>query len=86
MRIALDAMGGDYAPATNIEGAIEAITEDRGLSIILVGNEAQIKDELDKRDCANLPFSIQQASQTVGMDESPLQALRRKRTLPYGWP
>ena len=79
MRIALDAMGGDYAPATTVEGAIEAITEDRNLSIILVGNEPQIRDELDKRDCADLPISIQQASQIVGMDESPLQALRRKK-------
>ena len=79
MRIALDAMGGDYAPATNIDGAIEALNENRDLSVILVGNEAGIKAELDKRDCSKLPISIQHASQTVEMDESPLAALRRKK-------
>jgi glycerol-3-phosphate acyltransferase PlsX len=79
MRIALDAMGGDHAPATNIDGAIEALNENRDLSVILVGNEAGIKAELDKRDCSKLSISIQHASQTVEMDESPLAALRRKK-------
>ncbi len=79
MRLALDAMGGDFAPATNIDGAIEALGEHRDLSVILVGNEAAIKAELDKRDCSSLPISIQHASQVVEMDESPLMALRRKK-------
>jgi len=39
MKIALDAMGGDYAPATNVEGTIEALREDRTLSVVLVGDE-----------------------------------------------
>jgi len=79
MRIALDAMGGDFAPATNIDGAIEALNEYRDLSVILVGNETAIKAELDKRDCVKLPISIQHASEVVEMDESPLMALRRKK-------
>lgn len=79
MRIALDAMGGDYAPSTTVEGAIEALHEFRELSVILVGNEAQIKDELEKRDCSELSISVQHASQVVEMDESPLAALRRKK-------
>lgn len=79
MRIALDAMGGDFAPATNIDGAIEALSENRDLSVILVGNESAIKAELDKRDCSKLPISIQHASEVVDMNESPLMALRRKK-------
>ena len=79
MRIALDAMGGDYAPVTTIEGAIEALKAYKDLSVILVGNEAEIKAELDKKDCSKLPVSIKHASQVVEMDESPLAALRRKK-------
>ena len=79
MRIALDAMGGDYAPVTTVEGAIEALKADKDLSVILVGNEAEIKAELDKRDCSSLHISIKHASQVVEMDESPLAALRRKK-------
>jgi len=79
MRIALDAMGGDFAPATNIDGAIEALNEYRDLSVILVGNETAIKAELDKKDCVQLPISIRHASEVVEMEESPLMALRRKK-------
>ncbi len=79
MKIALDAMGGDYAPATTIEGAIEALNEYKDLSIVLVGNEAEIKAALDERKCADLPITIHHASQVVEMDESPLAALRRKK-------
>ena len=79
MRIALDAMGGDYAPVSTVEGAIEAINEDKDLSVILVGDEREIKSELDHKKCSGLPISIKHASQVVEMDESPLAALRRKK-------
>jgi glycerol-3-phosphate acyltransferase PlsX len=79
MKIALDAMGGDYAPATTVEGAIEAINEFKDLSVVLVGNESEIKAELETRHCSGLPISIQHASEVVEMDDSPLTALRRKK-------
>jgi glycerol-3-phosphate acyltransferase PlsX len=80
MRIALDAMGGDYAPATTVEGAIEALRQYKNISsVILIGDESEIRNELQKRDCSDLPISIRHASQIVEMDESPLMALRRKK-------
>ncbi|MBI4847642.1 MAG: phosphate acyltransferase PlsX [Nitrospirae bacterium] len=79
MRIALDAMGGDYAPATTVEGAIEALLENKDISVILVGDEGEISLELKRRNYSGLPISIKHASQTVEMDESPLTALRRKK-------
>ncbi len=79
MRIALDAMGGDHAPAETVAGAIEAIRDDQALSVVLVGNEAALREELKERNCADMGISIQHASQTVEMDESPLSALRRKK-------
>jgi glycerol-3-phosphate acyltransferase PlsX len=79
MRIALDAMGGDHAPAATVEGAVEAIKKIRGISVILVGNEAVIIKELKKKGYPASKISIKHASQTVGMDESAVAAFRRKK-------
>ncbi len=79
MKIALDAMGGDYGPATTVEGAIDALKEYKDISVILVGDGAGIKTELDKKNCTDERISIKHASQTVEMNDSPLTALRRKK-------
>ncbi len=79
MKIALDAMGGDYAPTTNIDGAIEALDLNKELSIVLVGDEAKISSELEKRNHKGLSIEIKHASQVVDMDDSPLTAIRRKK-------
>jgi len=79
MRIALDAMGGDYAPATTVEGAVEALRENSDLSVVLVGDEGEISSELSRKNCRGLQISIKHASQTVEMAEAPLTALRRKK-------
>ena len=79
MKIALDAMGGDHAPAVTIEGTIKAVSESRELSIVLVGNETEISKELKGRDYPHSSIEIKHASQVVEMGESPLTAIRRKK-------
>ncbi|MDI6889528.1 MAG: phosphate acyltransferase PlsX [Thermodesulfovibrionales bacterium] len=79
MRIALDAMGGDYAPAVNVEGAIETVNDLEGIDVILVGDESSIKRELDSKKYLPNRISIKHASQVVGMDESPSVAIRKKK-------
>jgi len=79
MRIALDAMGGDYAPDVTIEGAIETVNDYEGIDIILVGDESSIRRELDSKRYLPNRILIQHASQVVGMDESPAIAIRRKK-------
>lgn len=79
MKIALDAMGGDHAPAVTVEGAIEAVNEFHDLSVILVGNEAELTDALKDRKYPADSLTIRHASQVVGMDEATLSALRRKK-------
>jgi glycerol-3-phosphate acyltransferase PlsX len=79
MRIALDAMGGDYAPAVNIEGAIETINDFEDIDIILVGIESSIQKELDSERYPPNRISIKHASQIVEMDESPSIAIRKKK-------
>ncbi len=80
MRIALDAMGGDHAPGPIVAGALEAVGDQPELIVVLVGDQAQIEAELAKAPGAprdRLP--ILHASQVVGMDEKPIEALRKKR-------
>ena len=76
--IALDAMGGDLAPAATVEGALRA-HRGRGLRILLVGDEPRLREELRRRGAADHELAIQHASEVVEMGEHPGQALRRKK-------
>jgi glycerol-3-phosphate acyltransferase PlsX len=80
MRIAVDAMGGDFAPREIVKGAVEAA---RGLSgiekLFLVGDENAIKAELSLYGEIPACIEIRHASEVIAMDESPALALRRKR-------
>ncbi|MFC1767339.1 phosphate acyltransferase PlsX [Candidatus Margulisiibacteriota bacterium] len=76
-RIALDAMGGDYAPKEIVKGAVEASNE-IGINIILVGIEDQLRYELSKYP-HHENISIQHASEMIGMNESPAQAVKQKK-------
>ncbi|MFK7818206.1 MAG: phosphate acyltransferase PlsX [Planctomycetaceae bacterium] len=77
MRIALDGMGGDNAPEPNVIGAIEAIKANPDLHISLVGDEAQLTQLLDQHDSTD-QITVVPATQVVGMDEKPTDALRKK--------
>jgi glycerol-3-phosphate acyltransferase PlsX len=77
MQIALDAMGGDHAPEPIVAGAVQAIAADPALRVVLVGDPARLvplltavsnRDRLDVFPC----------TQVVGMEESPVVALRKK--------
>jgi glycerol-3-phosphate acyltransferase PlsX len=79
MRIALDAMGGDFAPGPIVQGAVEAARQQNGTDIILVGDRTKIESALSDCGANGHGLEIFHCSQTVGMDESPVEALRRKR-------
>jgi len=80
LRIALDAMGGDYAPGREIAGAIEAFQASREqVDIILVGDENAIRQQLAIQKAEHLPFAIAHASQVITMVDSPTAALKQKK-------
>jgi glycerol-3-phosphate acyltransferase PlsX len=81
MKIALDAMGGDSAPASTVAGACEALKKYSDIEIILVGDKSRIEKELMALDEWPLHkrFSIHHATQVVDMCDSATDALRRKR-------
>ena len=76
--VALDAMGGDYAPAEPVKGAIEAIKE-LNVDIKLVGREEEIKAELAKYQYDKERISVVHAEEVIGTDEVPTMAIRRKK-------
>lgn len=78
VRIAVDAMGGDYAPTNPVEGALMAAREGIG-EITLVGREEEIKKELEKLGGDKEKISIVQAEEVIEMDESPTTACRQKK-------
>ena len=77
-KIAIDAMGGDDAPASIVEGAVLAARETQA-HIVLVGDEVEVRRELSQYKDASLPISIVHADQKVKMDDSPSLVVRRKR-------
>jgi phosphate acyltransferase len=78
LRVAVDAMGGDFAPREVVGGAVQAARE-LGVEVILVGSTAQIERELRALDGGAPPVRVVEAPEVIDMAEAPAMALRRKR-------
>jgi glycerol-3-phosphate acyltransferase PlsX len=78
IKIALDAMGGDHAPGPIVAGALQAVAADPDLRVTLVGDQAQVGSCLPQKDGLPERIELFHASQVVGMEESPVVALRKK--------
>ena len=76
--IAVDAMGGDQAPRSEVEGAVLAAAE-LGVRIALVGPEDLLRKELNLHDTRKLSIAVVHASEAITMDESAARAVRQKR-------
>lgn len=76
--VAVDAMGGDGAPAVEVEGAVDAARR-WGVAIILVGDRERVEQELGKHQTQGLDIAIHHASEVVGMHDSASDAVRKKK-------
>ncbi len=76
--MAVDAMGGDYAPAEVTLGAAQAARE-LGVGIYLVGPQEALRAELAKHDTTGLAIEIVHTDEVIGMDEHPAEAVRTRR-------
>lgn len=79
MKIALDAMSGDFAPISTVKGAIEALEENEKLEIILVGKEIIIKEELKKYKYDVKRLEIKNADEIIEMTDDPVKAVKEKK-------
>jgi len=77
MRIAVDVMGGDYAPEEVIAGALKWAQES-GSQVLLVGERESVEKELKSYDYTSSQVVVVDAPETIGMDESPATAIRKK--------
>ena len=78
VRVAVDAMGGDHAPAAVVEGALMAARE-MGFEVVLVGRENEVSAELRRLGAHDGEIPIVDAPDVIEMHESPVLALRRKK-------
>jgi len=77
MRIAVDAMGGDYAPDEVVKGVVRAV-DHIDADLVLVGNEKRIR-ALSEGALLNKRISVYHCSETIRMDEIPAKAILKKR-------
>lgn len=78
MHIAVDAMGGDFAPDATVAGAFEAAAE-FGASILLVGQREALEDRLSRLGDHGGRIEVVHASEVVGMEEPAITPIRKKR-------
>ena len=77
-RIVLDAMGGDYAPAEPVKGAVDAVNARSDIQVLLVGQEDVVREELAKYTYPGDQIQVVHAEEVIETAEPPVNAIRRK--------
>ena len=78
-KIALDAMGGDNAPAEVVKGAVDAVKARDDIKVFLVGQKDSVQAELEKYTYPSEQIELIDAPEVIEMAEPPVIAIRRKR-------
>jgi len=78
LRIALDAMGGELGPEEMVTGAIQAV-EESDLDVALIGDQVILNSVIQKLGLSFSRLAVIHASETISMDESPFEAIRKKK-------
>ena len=79
IRVAVDGMGGDYAPQVVVEGAVYAANDFDYLEIVLVGQPDVLKRELNRHKVLGGKIVIHEAAEVVSMGDSPVAAIKKKK-------
>lgn len=80
MKIAVDAMGGDFAPTATVEGAVTALRDFKDITeLFLVGDESKVRDECLRHGPIDPRITFVHASQVVDMSDAAVDAVRRKK-------
>ncbi len=79
IKVAVDAMGGDYAPLELVKGAIEAVNAKEELFVYLVGQEEAVQKELEKYTYPKERVQVVPASQVIETGEPPVNAIQKKK-------
>ena len=79
IRVALDVMGGDNAPNSNLDGAVKALKENDKIFVRLFGPEEVIKQYLEGKDVDESRYEIIDAPEVIETGEPPVQAISKKK-------
>jgi phosphate acyltransferase len=79
VKVAVDAMGGDYAPSEPVKGAVSAVNERENLQVILVGQAELIEKELEQYTYPKEKIQIRHTSEVIATAEPPVIAIRKKQ-------
>ena len=79
VRVALDAIGGDYAPKEMVKGAVEAVKERSDVKVFLVGQEDVVNAELAKYTYNKEQMEVVNATEIIETAEPPVMAIRKKK-------
>ena len=80
MNIALDMMGGDYAPLEAVKGAADYLSTCKSdIQLTLIGDEAKIKEHLTTHPLPENKYSIVHTTQVIEMNEHPTRAIKEKK-------
>lgn len=78
-KVAVDAMGGDNAPAEIVKGAVDAVNESPKIKVYLTGKEESIKNELDQYTFDKERIEVINAAEVIETAEPPVMAIRKKK-------
>ena len=79
MKVVLDVYGGDNAPEEIVKGAVNALNNNEGFNLVLVGKTQEIKALLSKYEYTGNRIEIVEASDVITNDDVPTEAIRRKK-------
>lgn len=77
--VALDAMGGDYAPVETVKGGVDAVNASEEIKVLMVGDEEKIRKELAKYTYDPERIEVVGATEVIDNNEPPVQAIRNKK-------
>ena len=78
-KVVLDAMGGDHAPGEMVKGAVDAVSRRQDIKVFLVGQEAVVREELDKYTYPKEQIEVVGATEKIETAEPPVMAIRKKK-------
>ncbi len=80
MKIAIDGMGGDNAPKSNVEGVVSAIKE-YNIDIIITGDKDALEKEFENYEFDRSKLEIVHTTEIIENEDKPVKAIRSKKTL-----
>ena len=78
-KVALDGMGGDFAPANPVKAAVDAINTDKNIMVMITGDKEKLEAEFAKYEYNKEQIEIIPTTEEISCNESPVDAIRRKK-------